>query len=143
MTYIIDFIMSKIISPFISKVSNTFFDEKRKDKEYLKQVIREAVVEARKELTKLRTYEFKIMHMHGNRWRARMDELAEKLSSADPELGDAFFDLVNAPFRLNAIPDNLKDNAYKTERKNFYFRELKEALLRCSELEKNPLKKIK
>ena len=114
-------------------------EEVSRERQYLKKFIRDAVSEARKELTTLRVNEFNVPV--GNRWLSRMNELIEKLSLVDVELGNRVWSLVNAPKFLNPMRDNPRHASIMTYAKNLYFKELERVMKRCAELQKNPFAK--
>lgn len=144
--------MEKVIIEFLkNKVGSLIdfiFQDKREDRAHLKQKIWDTVEETRNELAELRANEFKVMH--GKRWLTRMNALVEKLSLVDPELGSLVWNLFNAPTRIESMKARQQYNpAYQgsesiteiTKLKQKYFDDIKQAMERLNELEKNPLSK--
>lgn len=144
--------MKKVIIEFlkdkVGKLIDLIVQDKREDRAHLKQKIWAAVEETRNELAELRANDFKVMH--GKRWLTRMNALVEKLSLADPELGSLVWNLFNVPTRIESIEvrqqysltdQSLESIAEVTKLKQKYFDDIKWAMERLNELEKNPLLK--
>ena len=142
--------MIKIIIEFIeNKVGSLidfFVQDKREDRSHLKRQILVAVEETRKGLAELQVNQFKVMH--GNRWLTRMKALVEKLSLADPELGTMVWNLFNTPTRIESMErmEQYNPRGQSSESiveiskiKEKYFVEIKQAMERLNEIEKNPL----
>lgn len=125
---------------------DSIIQDKRENRAHVKQKIWAAIEEARNELAELRANEFKMMH--GKRWLTRMNALVEKLSLADPELGSLVWNLFNAPVRIESMRAiqqyniNYQDSEAEFEimtLKQKYLDDIKYAMKRFNELEKNPL----
>jgi hypothetical protein len=149
--FLVLFLMNLVLAYIVAYATNhakrkaeVSVEEGSNDKEYLKKTIRDAVKEARSVLTELRVQEFKVPT--GKRRLSRMNDLVEKISLADPELGTQIWKLVNAPVMLQISEESDKIASPKSEaskfyveQKNEYFEDLKAALERCAELEKKPI----
>ncbi len=134
------------VTNFVKRKAELSAEESSNDKEYVKKIIRDAVSEARNVLTELRVHEFAIPT--GRRRLSRMNSLVEKISLADPELGTKLWSLVNAPVFIDTINKSYEKvssdpevTKYRTEIINTYLKDIELALLRCAEIEKNPIAK--
>lgn len=143
---VVNLVLSSLVAYFINyakRRGELSAEEGSSDKEYLKNVLRESVNEARAVLAELRVNEFKVTT--GRRRLSRMNTLVEKLSMFDEELGNLVWELVNAPVLLEVISENNKrqeigtaGSTYINSLTNAYSEKLALALKRCNDLEKHP-----
>lgn len=149
--YIILFIMNLFLAYIVGyatshakRKAELSVEEGSNDKEYLKKTIRDSVREARIVLTELRVQEFKVPT--GKRRLSRMNDLVEKISLVDSDLGTQIWKLVNAPVMLQVsdqssrvVSSESEVAQFNLDMKNKYFDELNQALRRCAELERKPI----